>query len=290
MPKEPLRTLLSILLILLIGAAVAWAGSQGGTAVDGWPVFGICAAISFSLNAVVFLHAYRFRTERFFDLTGSITYLVLLASALLLTNSVSARDLILAGMIACWAIRLGSFLFSRVTRDGADGRFDRVKFQPLQFLMWWILQGLWVLLTAACALAAISSSASPPLGAFAAIGCGLWLLGMVIEIVSDEQKKDFRKRPENHGGFIKTGLWAWSRHPNYFGEITLWAGIAVIALPALSGWQLATLISPLFVYFLLTRISGIPILEARAKRRWGDESEFQKYLKHTPILFPRPPR
>ena len=290
MPKEPLRTVLSILLILFIGSAVAWAGSQGGTSVDGWPVFGICAAISFSLNAVVFLHAYRFRTERFFDLTGSITYLVLLGSALLLTDNVSARDLILAGMIACWAIRLGSFLFSRVTLDGADGRFDRVKFQPLQFRMWWILQGLWVLLTAACALAAISSSASPPLGAFAAIGCGLWLLGMVIEIVSDEQKKDFRKRAGNREDFIKTGLWAWSRHPNYFGEITLWAGIAVIALPALSGWQLATLISPVFVYFLLTRISGIPILEARAKRQWGDENEFQEYLKHTPILFPRPPR
>ena len=160
MSKEPLRSVLYILLILTIGAAVAWAGSQGGATAYGWPVFGLCAAFSFSLNALVFLHAYRFRTERFFDLTGSTTYLLLMGAALGLSGEIAARDLMLAGMVAFWAIRLGSFLFSRVTRDGSDGRFDRIKTKPIPFLVWWILQGLWVLLTAACALAAISSSAS----------------------------------------------------------------------------------------------------------------------------------
>jgi steroid 5-alpha reductase family enzyme len=115
-------------------------------------------------------------------------------------------------------------------------------------------------------------------------------VGFLFEAVADDQKRRFRANPANEGRFIASGLWAWSRHPNYFGEITLWFGIALVALPALSGWQYATLISPVFVYLLLTRISGIPLLEARAKKRWGDEPAFQAYRARTPVLFPRPPK
>lgn len=288
MSKKSVQSLVYSGVILLIGGAIAWAGSQGGATVGGWPVFALCAGISFALNALVFIHAFRARTERFFDLTGSLTYLTLLTSALLLSGDIGARDVLLAGMVGFWAIRLGSFLFARVRRDGSDGRFDRVKSRPAQFFMWWMLQGLWVLLTAACTLAAISSKASPPLGLVAMVGLGLWLFGQIIEIISDQQKKAFRERPENQGRFITSGLWAFSQHPNYLGEIILWVGIAITALPALSGWQFVTLISPIFVFILLTRISGIPILEARAARQWGNEREFQGYLERTPILFPRP--
>ena len=100
----------------------------------------------------------------------------------------------------------------------------------------------------------------------------------------------FRADPANEGRFITTGLWAWSRHPNYFGEILLWAGIALIAFPVLQGAQLATLISPVFVFVLLTRISGVPLLESRGKKRWGDEPAYQEYKARTPVLWPRPPR
>lgn len=290
MAKEPVRSLIYSGVILLIGGGIAWAGSQGGATAGGWPVFALCAGISFALNGLVFIHALRARTERFFDLTGSLTYLTLLTAALLLSGNMGTRDFLLAGMVGFWAIRLGSFLFARVRRDGSDGRFDRVKSRPAQFFMWWMLQGLWVLLTAACALAAISSKTSPPLGLAAAVGFGIWLFGQLIEIVSDQQKKTFRELPENQDRFISSGLWAWSRHPNYLGEIILWLGVAIVALPALSGWQWATLISPVFVFVLLTRVSGIPLLEARAARRWGDQREFQEYLERTPILFPHPSR
>jgi steroid 5-alpha reductase family enzyme len=115
-------------------------------------------------------------------------------------------------------------------------------------------------------------------------------VGFAIEVAADQQKRRFRADSSNRDGFIQSGLWAWSRHPNYFGEIALWIGIALIALPVLSGWQLATLISPVFVYLLLTRISGVPLLEARANKKWGEDPNFVAYMRSTPALFPRPPR
>jgi steroid 5-alpha reductase family enzyme len=124
----------------------------------------------------------------------------------------------------------------------------------------------------------------------AVVGIIVWIGGFAIEVVADRQKSVFKQDPSNQGRFIKTGLWAWSRHPNYFGEIVLWTGVAIVALPVLSGWRWATLISPLFVILLLTRVSGIPMLEARAEERWGDEEEFRRYTKDTPVLIPRPPR
>jgi steroid 5-alpha reductase family enzyme len=108
--------------------------------------------------------------------------------------------------------------------------------------------------------------------------------------VADRQKSAFRSDPANAGRFISSGLWAWSRHPNYFGEIVLWVGVALIALPVLSGWQHVTLVSPLFVYLLLTRISGIPPLERRAEEKWGDDPAYRAYVERTPVLWLRPQR
>ena len=156
--------------------------------------------------------------------------------------------------------------------------------------MAWTLQGLWVFLTLAAALGAMTSAQRGPLGLAGFVGLAVWAVGFAIEVVSDRQKRAFRSNPANSGRFITTGLWAWSRHPNYFGEIVLWLGIALIALPSLSGWQYVTLISPLFVFLLITRVSGIPPLESRAEERWGDEPELVAYKARTPVLIPRPPR
>jgi steroid 5-alpha reductase family enzyme len=156
--------------------------------------------------------------------------------------------------------------------------------------MAWTIQGLWVLLTAACALAIITGTEREPIGWAAMVGMVVWVAGFAIEVTADQQKSAFKRDPANKGRFITTGLWAWSRHPNYFGEIVLWTGVAIMALPVLSGWRWVTLISPVFVTLLLTRVSGIPMLEARAQERWGDEEEFQRYTSATPVLIPRPPR
>jgi steroid 5-alpha reductase family enzyme len=289
MKRAERQSALAVPVILAIGAAIAWAGSQGGERVGALPVFALCAALCFGINWLVFVHAYSTQTEHFFDLTGSLTYAIVVCVAFSLSESSDPRALLVGLLILVWAGRLGSFLFVRIREDGSDGRFDPLKPSFPRFFMTWTLQGLWVLLTSACALAAMTSGTDAPLGASAAAGLGLWILGFGIEVVADRAKRRFRADPKNRDRFIQKGIWAWSRHPNYFGEIVLWIGIALIALPALSGWQYATLISPVFVYFLLTRVSGIPLLEARGKKRWGDDPEYRAYRERTPVLFMRPP-
>jgi steroid 5-alpha reductase family enzyme len=287
--NRTLQNALSIVACIAVGSAIAAAGSQGSVLALGVPLFALCAGISFGVNWLAFIPAYAAQTEHFYDLLGSLTYLALVGSALALGETTDSRALLLAGLVAIWATRLGSFLFLRVRREGSDGRFDRIKPDFARFLMAWTLQALWVFLTLSCALAAITSATSVALAWPAALGTAVWLAGFGIEVAADRQKSAFRADPANRGRFITTGLWAWSRHPNYFGEIALWAGIAIIALPALSGWQLATLISPAFVFVLLTRISGVPLLEARGNKRWGEDTNYKAYKARTSVLVPRPP-
>jgi steroid 5-alpha reductase family enzyme len=280
--------------ILAAGVGIGWAGSQHGlilsTPVGDAPVFAMCAVLAFVLNLLVFLHAWSAQTERYYDLTGSLTYALVILLGLIATPTLDPHRLLLAAMVFIWAGRLGTFLFRRISRDGSDGRFDRIKPSFPRFLMAWTLQGLWVLITAGCGLAAITARQPGPLDGFAALGAALWLSGFGLEVLADTQKSRFRSQPANRGRFIDVGLWRWSRHPNYFGEILLWSGVAIVAYPALEGWQHLTLISPLFVYLLLTRVSGIPLLESRSQRRWGNEPAYQAYCARTPVLVPRPPR
>ena len=177
----------------------------------------------------------------------------------------------------------------RINADGKDKRFDEIKQTPARFFITWTLQGLWVSLTAACALMVISTQTPQPPDVFLVIGLSLWIIGFAIEAIADHQKRVFRRDPANAGKFINTGLWAWSRHPNYFGEILLWTGIAITALPVLSGTQYVVLISPVFVTLLLTRVSGIPLLEKAAEAKWGEDPAWQAYRDRTPVLLMKPP-
>ena len=288
--KNPVvESLIAIVVALLVAAGVAWAGSQGGVTVAGLPLFALAAVVAFAIQWAVFVPSCRAQTEHWYDLTGSLTYLTVTIGTLLLASRFDARSLLLALLVSIWAVRLGSYLYRRIQKAGADTRFDDIKPSFTRFLMAWTLQGLWVFLTLAAALAAMTAASAPPFGLMGWLGAAVWAAGFAIEAIADAQKQAFRADAANQGRFIQSGLWAWSRHPNYFGEIVLWTGIALIALPALSGWQYVTLISPLFVYLLLTRVSGIPMLESRADERWGDEPEYQAYKSRTPVLFPRPP-
>lgn len=197
--------------------------------------------------------------------------------------------MVIAGLVVAWALRLGWFLFQRVRQSGGDRRFDTIKRHFPSFFMTWTLQGLWVLLTAAAGLAAITTAKPAALEPVAAVGVATWVAGFLIEAVADAQKRAFRSDPANRDRFIRSGLWAWSRHPNYFGEIVLWVGVAIIAAPALSGWQWVTIVSPVFVFVLLTRVSGIPILERQANARWGGDRDYREYRMKTPVLVPHPP-
>ena len=269
---------------------VVIACSDNGLNASGIKLFALCSILAFLIQWICFIPSWLFHTEKFFDLIGSATYLTITIVSLIALPEVDARSVLLGLMICSWGLRLGAFLFARIKAVGHDARFDLMKYNFAQFLMTWTIQGLWVVLTTSAALSAITSNSKKDFGWIGAIGVITWLLGFIIEIVSDEQKRRFKLDPKNQNSFINRGLWAWSQHPNYFGEIVLWAGVSLVALPALSGWQYVSLISPIFVFVLLTKISGIPMLDSAAKKRWGDDLEFQKYKEVTPVLFLKPPR
>lgn len=290
MSPETKRSSIAIVIVLLIATGLALAGSQGGHVVNGFPLFALCVALAFVIQWVAFIPAFVFRTEKFYDLTGSITYLTVVVVALLLSPAIDTRSLLLAGMVAIWAVRLGSFLFTRIRAAGEDRRFREIKKSFARFLMTWTLQGLWVAFSLSSALAAITSTIRKELDAFAVIGFLVWLFGFGVEVIADSQKSAFNANPANKDKFIRSGLWSWSRHPNYFGEIVLWIGVMIIAMPILQGWQWATLISPIFIIILLTRISGVPMLEKRADEKWGGQPEYEAYKANTSVLIPMPPK
>jgi steroid 5-alpha reductase family enzyme len=290
MERSDRNALVALPIVVLIGAAVAWAGSQGGGKFHGVPVFALAVGLAFVMQWVAFIPAYLRQTESFYDLTGSLTYITVTTVAVLLAPATDARAVLLLALVVVWAVRLGSYLFRRIRKAGKDERFDAIKPSFFRFLNAWTLQALWVSLTLAAALAAITTTVRRGLDALAFLGLLFWIAGFALEATADRQKSRFRADPANHGRFIHTGVWAWSRHPNYFGEIVLWVGVAIIAIPVLRGWQWVTLVSPLFVALLLTRVSGVPLLERRADKSWGGQPDYDAYKARTPVLVPRPPR
>jgi steroid 5-alpha reductase family enzyme len=289
MKQSDRNALLSVLVVILVGIGVAWAGSQGGASAFGIPIFALGVGLAFLIQWAVFIPSYLQQTEKVFDLTGAITYISVTTLAVVLSPTVDGRALLLLALVVIWAGRLGTFLFRRVRKQGKDARFDDIKPSFARFLSTWTLQGLWVTLTLSAALAAITTTTRKGLGLFALIGFLVWAIGFAFEATADSQKNRFRADPENKGDFINSGLWAWSRHPNYFGEIVLWIGVLIITLPVLRGWQWIALISPIFVTLLLTQISGVPMLEKRADEKWGGQEDYEAYKARTPMLIPRPP-
>ena len=245
--------------------------------------------LAFAIQWIAFIPAYIFQTEKFYDLTGSLTYLSVIWYSLAVSSdqftNLNGANIAIVLLISLWAIRLGSFLFMRIHHDGEDKRFRSIKPSASQFFMTWTLQGLWVSLCSMCALTAISSNTGIVTNAFFYIGLALFILGFSIEVMADMEKSAFKAIQDNKDKFITTGLWARSRHPNYFGEIVLWTGIAVMSFSSLQGLQYLTLISPIFTYLLLVYVSGVRMLEARGDLKWGDDPEYQEYKKRTPVLF-----
>jgi steroid 5-alpha reductase family enzyme len=235
---------------------------------------------------VAFIPAYIFQTEKFFDLTGSITYSSVFIYCIYLTTSgdLNWGSLVISILVILWAGRLGTFLFTRIAKDGEDKRFRTIKPDIAQFFMTWTLQGMWVSLCSLCAITGIASETGIIVNNIFYIGLVMFIGGFAIEIVADQQKTAFRAIPENRNKYITSGLWSRSRHPNYFGEITLWTGVAVMSFSSLSGIEYLTLISPIFTYLLLVKISGVRMLEGRGQKTWGNDEEYIAYMKNTPMV------
>jgi steroid 5-alpha reductase family enzyme len=257
---------------------------------SGVNLVGHLLVLIFVIQWIAYIPAFIFKTEKFYDLTGSLTYIAAISFALYSINTTQSLDLgslIIGAAIIVWAVRLGSFLFMRVHKDKKDGRFDTIKTSFSQFFMTWTLQGMWVFICSSAALVAIANPTGVPVNSVFIIGLALFILGFVVEIIADNQKSAFRSIPENKDVFINEGLWARSRHPNYFGEITLWTGITVMGISTFEGMNYLALFSPIFSYLLLNYVSGVRMLEHRGQKKWGHLDAYKTYKESTPKLIPK---
>ena len=242
--------------------------------------------LAFLIHWLFFIPAYLLKTEKFFDLTGSLTYISIMVYVVYTKNNLQEQlgSIILASLVILWAVRLGSFLFLRIKKAGEDKRFREIKTSFARFFLLWTISGMWVSFCSMCALTAIASNDGVVVNNIFYIGLVTFIIGLSIEIIADSQKTKFRKDPKNKDKFINEGLWAKSRHPNYVGEITLWAGVAIMSFSSLEGWQYISLISPIFTYLLLVYVSGVPQLTASGQKKWGHLESYQDYIKNTPTL------
>lgn len=288
--KNAPRNLIVAAVATGLGMGFAWLAGGNGVHAFGTSVFVVCAALAFLINWMAFVPAAIAQSDKFYDLTGSITFLSIVGAACWLSAPLDLRAIVLAAMVAIWATRLGLFLFRRIgASGGTDARFEKIKINPPRFFSVWTIQALWTIFTASSAIVVISATDPAPIGVFFWTGSAIWLAAFLVEVIADHQKSVFRADPANADRFITTGLWSWSQHPNYFGEIMMWVGAVVIALPLLSGWSWLVLASPLLIALLLTRVSGINMLDAAGQRKWGDDPDYQAYRHRTSVLIPMPP-
>lgn len=241
--------------------------------------------LSFIFHWLLFIPAFIYKTEKFYDLTGSLSYITIIFYVLVSSYNgvINFGNIILSLLIIIWTLRLGTFLFLRIKKAGEDKRFREIKKSFSWFFMAFTFSGMWVSICTLCALTGISNGIE--LTGVTYIGILLFVIGLTLEIIADTQKTNFRKIKDNEDKFITTGLWKYSRHPNYLGEIILWIGVAIISYSSLEINQLFTLISPIFTYLLLVYVSGINLLEKSGEKTWGNLKEYRKYKKETPRLF-----
>ena len=284
--SRQIKNIIAITAFLICIGLINFAGQNIDIEIRGINAFTFILIFAVLLQIIFFIPSFLLKTEKYYDLVGSLTYIATVSLAYFSVENKTMIDSIIYFYVMVWALRLGIYLFRRVRNDGKDVRFEQAKRHFLWFLQYWMGQALWVSLTASPAIIGILSPEDDLLPLLAMIGMAFWLSGFTIESVSDYQKRVFRKENNSSETFINTGLWARSRHPNYFGEIMLWTGIAVIALNTLTGIEYITLVSPIFVYILLTRMSGINKLEQIADKRYGHLEEYQRYKRNTPVLVP----
>lgn len=284
--RRQINNIIAITAFLICIGLINFAGQNIDIEIRGINAFTFILIVAVLLQIIFFIPSFLLKTEKYYDLVGSLTYIATVSLAYFSVENKTMIDSIIYFYVMVWALRLGIYLFRRVRNDGKDVRFEQAKRHFLWFLQYWMGQALWVSLTACTAIIGILSPEDDLLPVLAMIGMALWLSGFTIESVSDYQKRVFRKENNPSEAFIHTGLWARSRHPNYFGEIMLWTGIAVIALNTLTGIEYITLVSPIFVYILLTRMSGINKLEQIADERYGHLEQYQRYKRNTPVLVP----
>lgn len=257
--------------------------------------FCVLVAVDFGIELVGWAGSAALQTEKFYDLIGALTYWALVIPAYgfahgggrILDDAASTRQRVAALMVLLWSLRLGTFLARRAHKYG-DRRFDEAKCSPGIFFVFWMVQGLWCLLTPLPGYLLLTQTTKDivPLGAVEYISWSFWLLGFCIEVVADCQKSAWKDA--RNTSFIQSGLWRYSQHPNYFGEMLLWVAYCVPCTRALKGWgaKIASMVSPIFVVLLLRYVSGVPLLQKSAMEKYGNDPSFKAYSAGTSLLIP----
>jgi len=191
------------------------------------------------------------------------------------------------GLVTAWGIRLSTYLFIRILRTGKDKRFDGIREDTPKFASFWLLQAVSIFVILLPTTYILLKPIQMELSILAIVGMILSILGILIEGFADYQKFVFKNEIKNKEKWINTGLWKYSRHPNYLGEIMMWVGIFIFAIPYLTDLSWLTVISPLYILILLLFVSGVPTLEKKDDERYKDNKEYMEYKKNTGILLPK---
>ncbi len=245
--------------------------------------------ISIVFNLSMFMVAFKNKTDRLTDISYALTFFALVLYAMVKDGGALFQKWILASMVLFWASRIGVYLYIRINKAGKDNRFDGMRDNFWKFGRFWFLQAITVWAVMLGPILFIEKGVKP-ITTFMIVGFLVWLVGLVIETTADWQKFQFSQNAKNKGKWIDSGIWKYSRHPNYFGEILVWFGVYIFVVSGLSGVdQYYAMVGPLFISFLLLFVSGIPLLEKSADAKWGKDKKYQAYKESTSILLPIPP-
>ena len=235
----------------------------------------VCMQLSF------FAIAFGLQIDKVTDFAGTANFLVLATVTLWFGEDFSFPKIIGSLMVMLWSLRLGAYLSYRILVWGEDNRFDEMRSKFWSFLGFWIMQILWVFLTCLPVVYFNSLDSPDSVNTLASIGIGMFSIGLIIEAWADYSKFNHKLNGEK---WCTSGLWRYSRHPNYFGNILLWFGIFVFCYSY--EVPLWTVIGPLWTTFLLLFVSGIPLLEASADKKYGNDCEYLQYKSNTSVLIP----
>lgn len=249
----------------------------------------ISLGIALLIQLVMFIPAFIFKTDKLTDMSYGLTFIIL-ALIVLLQSTLSTGKLILLAIISIWAIRLVIYLFVRIKKIGKDKRFDGMREDFRKFLSFWILQGFSVWMIMIPSSIYLGSSVTT-ISIISLVGLVIWVKGLLIETIADYQKFMFKNNPKNKSKWTQTGLWKYSRHPNYFGEMLCWIGVYIFTFSSLQGLNiLFGLASPIYITFILLFVTGIPKLEKKYDERYKGNKEYEEYKRKTSLFVLLPPK
>ncbi|OQS54700.1 hypothetical protein EHP00_980 [Ecytonucleospora hepatopenaei] len=256
--------------------------------------FLVCLVVTLTMQMVFYILASIFQFDKLTDFAGGTNFIVLAILTLILSKTYSWRQILVTLLVTLWGIRLSGYLLYRILKTGTDKRFDDKRNDPIKFAIFWSFQALWVL-TVSLPVIFVNSPKSnnfininEKFTLSDGIGIIIFLTGLIVESLSDFQKYNFRSNPSNSGKWCDVGIWKYSRHPNYFGEICIWIGIFVISTSIQNKIKWVGILSPIFTATILLFLSGIPLLEKSSDKRYGKNPAYIKYKLHTSPLIPLP--